>query len=78
MKNNRREIINALNSITQLGLSVVISFLLWIFIASWLRKTFSLGNYVMVFGVIAGAGSAVLSFLKFCRFTFSKEEKDEQ
>ena len=78
MKNNRREIVDALSGITQLGLSVVISFLLWIMIASWVRKTFSLGNYVMVAGVILGAGSAVLSFLKFCRLISTKENKNEK
>lgn len=77
MKNNRKEIINALNSITQLGLSVSISFLLWIFIAKWFQKTFSLGNYIMVFGVIAGTGSAALSFLKFLKLVAGKEHKDE-
>ena len=78
MKNNRREIVDALGSITQLGLSVVISFLLWILIASWVKKTFLLGNYVMVIGIILGAGSAVLSFLKFCNKTISKENNHEQ
>ena len=78
MKNNRKEILNALNSITQLGLSVVISFLLWSIIASWVKKTFLLGDFVMVIGVLLGAGSAGLSFVKFCKLTVSKEKKDEQ
>lgn len=77
MKNNRKEILNALNAITQLGLSVIISFLLWILIAAWVQKTFSLGNFIMVIGVFLGAGSAVLSFIKFCKLTVSKEKKDE-
>ena len=78
MKSNRKEILNALNSITQLGLSVIISFLLWIFIAMWAKKTFHLGNYIMLIGVLLGTGSAVLSFLKFCKLTVSKEKKDEK
>ena len=78
MKNTRKEIITALNSITQLGLSVVISFLLWIMIAAWVKKTFSLGNYIMVTGIIFGTGSAVLSFLKFCKAAGGKENKDEK
>ena len=77
MKNNLREIADALSAISQLGLSVVISFLLWIIIAAWVKKTFSLGNYVMVIGVFLGAGSAVLSFLKFCRLISTKENKSE-
>lgn len=78
MRNTRREIAKALNSITQLGLSVVISFLLWIMIASWLQKTFSLGNYIMIIGILFGTGSAVLSFLKFCQKATGKENKDEK
>ena len=78
MNNNRKEILNALNSITHLGLSVVISFLIWIFIAAWVKKTFSLGNYVMVAGIFLGMGSAVLSFVKFCKMSVLKEKNDEK
>ncbi|MEE0867360.1 MAG: AtpZ/AtpI family protein [Clostridia bacterium] len=62
-----RKMIQALSSITQLGISVVVSFFIWIFIASWLKKTFDLGNAVMVIGIICGAGSGVMSFVNFCR-----------
>lgn len=67
MKKHRREMFLALSNITQLGLNIVISFLLWIMIASWVRKTFHLGNFIMIIGILAGLGSAVLSFMKFCR-----------
>lgn len=60
----RRDLIKALSAFTQLGISVAVSFLLWIFIAAWLRKIFALGNGVMVAGVILGAGSGFLSFVK--------------
>ena len=60
----RREIIKALSAFTQLGLSVAVSFLLWILIAAWLKKTFDMGNGIMVAGVILGAGSGFMSFLK--------------
>lgn len=78
MKNNHKEIFQALNSISQLGLSVVISFLLWIFIAMWIRDKFNLGNFVMVIGVFLGLGSAVLSFIKFCGLISPKEKNDEK
>lgn len=78
MKKNRKELADALGNITQLGLSVAISFLLWILIASWLRDRFSLGNGIMIAGVISGAGSAVLSFVKFCKKAVSKERKHEK
>lgn len=78
MKNNHKEIFQALNSITQLGLSVVISFLIWIFIAMWVKNTFNLGNFVMVIGILLGVGSAVLSFIKFCKLITPKEKEDEK
>ena len=78
MKNNRREIADAIAGITQLGLSVVISFLLWIMIASWLKNTFELGNFIMIAGVFLGLGSAVLSFLKFCKKVSGRENENEK
>jgi len=78
MNNNRKEIFQALNSITQLGLSVVISFLLWIFIAMWIRDKFNLGNFIMIIGIFLGLGSAVLSFVKFCGIISPKEKNDEK
>ncbi len=78
MKNNHKEIFQALNSISQLGLSVVISFLLWIFIAMWIRDKFNLGNFIMIIGILLGLGSAVLSFIKFCGLISPKEKNDEK
>ena len=78
MKNKHKEIFQALNSISQLGLSVVISFLLWIFIARWIRDKFDLGNFVMLIGILLGLGSAVLSFIKFCGLISPKEKNDEK
>jgi len=76
MKDSRKEILDALGAVTQLGLSVVISFLLWIFIASWVQRKFNLGNYVMVIGVFMGIGSAVTTFIKFCQATAERGKKN--
>lgn len=65
-KKSQNEIFTALSYITQLGLSVIISFMIWISIALWARKTFGLGNYVSVIGILLGAGSGTVSFIKFC------------
>lgn len=77
MKKHRREMFLALSNITQLGLNIVISFLIWIMIASWARKTFHLSNFVMVIGILAGVGSAILSFIKFYKEVI-KENKNEK
>ncbi len=73
----RRDLIKALSAFTQLGLSVAVSFLLWILMAMWLRKTFSLGNGVMIAGVILGAGSGFLSFIKYLR-TFKSSDTPKE
>lgn len=78
MKNSRKEILDALGAVTQLGLSVMISFLLWIGIASWIQTKFSLGNYVMIIGVFMGIGSAVTTFIKFCQATAERGKKNEK
>lgn len=78
MKKHNRQIFLALSGITQLGLSVAISFLLWIFIASWVKRVFHLGNFVMLAGIFLGLGSAILSFKKFCKFTSSEARDDEE
>ena len=77
MKKEHKEIFQALNAITQLGLSVIISFLIWIFIAMWVKNKFHLGNFIMIIGILLGLGSAVLSFVKFCGLISPKEKNDQ-
>ena len=80
MKEDKKAIVFALTSITQLGISVVVSFLLWILIAMWVKNTFNLGNFVVVIGILLGAGSAGTSFYKFCKNAgnFSKKENEDE
>ena len=77
MKNSKKQIITALGWITQLGLSVAISLLIWIGIASWVQRKFSLGNYVMIIGILMGVGSAATTFVKFCT-AIGKEDENEK
>ena len=77
MKNNRKALAFALSAITELGISVVVSFLLWILIALWAKNTFSLGNYVMVIGILCGAASAGISFYNFCKKASSISAKED-
>ena len=77
-KDSRKEIFEALSAVTGLGLSVMVSFLIWIGIAYWLQNKFSLGNYVMVIGVLLGIGSGSMTFIKFCSRDLRKGNKDEK
>lgn len=78
MKNPDRKTLLALGAITELGLNIVISFLLWILIASWVKSTFSLGNYVMIIGILLGLGSASLSCIKFYKLVVGEESRNEK
>ncbi len=78
MKNPDRKTLLALGTITEFGLNIVISFLLWILIASWVKSTFSLGNYVMIIGIFLGLGSSILSCIKFYKLVVGKESRNEK
>ena len=77
-KDSRKEIFEALSAITGLGLSVMVSFLIWIGIAYWLRSKFGLGDYVMIIGVLLGIGSGSMTFIKFCTPNRRKGKNDEK
>ena len=77
-KDTKKEIFEALSSITGLGLGVMISFLLWVGIAMWLQNKYSLGDYVMVIGVLMGIGSGCATFMKFCLRDVKRGKKDEK
>ena len=64
---NKKAFALALSGITQLGIRVVLSFLIWIFIALRLKNAFDLGNYIVLIGIILGIGSAGISFYDFCK-----------
>ncbi len=77
-KDSKKEIFEALSAITGLGLSVMISFLLWVGIAYWVQSKFALGDYVMIIGVLLGIGSGSMTFWKFCTRDAKKGKKDEK
>ena len=74
---NKKAFALALSGITQLGISVVVSFILWLLIASWVKNTFNLGNFVMVIGILCGVGSAGISFCNFCIKATNTLKEDE-
>lgn len=64
--------------ITQLGLSLVTPLILLVLLAFWLRKTFSLGNWVVLVGLALGLISMGLTFYRIYRGILkqSKNKKD--
>ncbi len=78
MKKDMRSFAYALSAITQLGLRIAASFLIWIGIAAYLKRRFCLTDKIMLLGIICGMGSAVLSLVHFCRVSVSHCDKKEE
>lgn len=63
--------------LTQLGMSVAVPLGSFILLAVWLRERFSLGNWVLWVGIVAGIGNAVSGLwasLQIMKRISSKEE----
>ena len=58
-------IFNNLVYLTQVGLSIAFPLLLCILGSAWLQRKFGLGGWVVLLGIILGAGGAVSSFRQF-------------
>ena len=65
--------------LTQLGLSVAVPLAGCVWLSTWLRDTFSLGDWVLWVGVVFGAVCALEGFLSSLRVLnrISKEKKDD-
>ena len=79
MKKNKEktEILQGLSSITQLGLSVAVPPILCIFLALWLQKKFSVGDWIVPVCLAVGLISGICSFASFIRTARYKAEKKE-
>ena len=81
-KNKTFEAFKNLSFLTQFGLSVVSPIIIYIWLASWLRDKFSLGDWIMAVGIVLGLFSAFYSGVSFFRYALrqakkSQEEKDD-
>ena len=81
-KNKTFEAFKNLTFITQFGLSVVSPIIIYVWLASWLKSKFLLGDWIMVVGIILGLISAFSSGVSFFRYVLrqaknSQEEDDE-
>lgn len=66
--------------LTQVGLSLATPLVLCIWGAVWLRDRFSLGDWVVLAGIILGLGGAASSFVSFARYVSreaGKPDKDD-
>ena len=71
-KNKNFKLAIAISAITQIGISVIISVFICIYGAAWLRDKFSLGNWIVILGIVLGIGSGILSVFRQVRAFFDK------
>ncbi len=62
---NKNEILKALSSITQVGLTVLSPIAACLIISKLIADKFGLPNYVIVIGVVLGAISGFYSMIKY-------------
>ena len=69
MKKHKKiyQVMVALSTITQLGLSIALPIVVFLFLAGYLRLKFGLGNYVTVMGILLGVGSGIASLFRFMK-----------
>ena len=69
--------LNLIVWLTQLGLSVALPLAGFIFLALWLRTTFSLGNWILWAGIIIGIIAAIDGLLQSLKTLSRLSEKKE-
>lgn len=79
MSNKRRDVMQALSMVTQLGLSIITPILLCLLAAVWLRQRLDLGYWVVIVGVLWGVASGFWNLLRFNRAASRRaQERDEE
>lgn len=69
--------LNLIVWLTQLGLSVALPLAGFIFLALWLRNTFSLGNWILWAGIVIGIIAAIDGLLQSLKTLSRLSEKKE-
>lgn len=64
-KNFRRELSWGLANFTQLGISITLPLVTFIYGAIWLRERFSLGSWILILGIVLGLGTSADCAVKF-------------
>ena len=63
--------------ITQFGLSVIIPIVLCTVGAVWLKDRFSLGEWVVIAGILVGVGSGFCSMYNFYKIVMENKNKKD-
>lgn len=61
---NSYNLAKGLTAFTQIGISTAIPVVFFIWGAAWLQKKFSLGNWILLAGILLGIASGLFTFYK--------------
>ena len=76
---HRKDILQGLSMLTQLGVSVALPPILCIFAGIWIQKKWGIGDWVIVVSLLVGLISGACNFASFIRTAKAKvtEKEDE-
>lgn len=72
------QILKNITFLTQVGLSLAAPLVLCIWGTVWLRDRFSLGDWVVLAGIVLGLGGAASSFISFARYVSREARKPDR
>ncbi len=80
MKKNKsnREAMKYFGMATQVGLNVIVSFGIWIFIGNVIQDFFNLSNWIIIISIIFGLISASYSITSFFKMAIRDAQKGEE
>lgn len=67
-----------LGLVSQLAISMVTPILLMIFVCTWLKNTFGLGDWVIIAGLLLGVGSGLDSVWVYLKKFLQEGQKQQQ
>ena len=67
-----------LTLVSQLAISMVTPVLLMIFVCTWLKNKYSLGNWIIIAGLLLGVGSGLSSVWTFLKSFLREGQRQQQ
>ena len=67
-----------LSLLSQLAISMVTPILLMIFVCTWLKNRFSMGDWIVIAGMLMGVGSGLSSVWVYLKKSIRDAEKQQQ
>ncbi len=70
--------IKYISFLSQFGFSLISPIIIMIFLSTYIRDYFELGNWVVLLGIFLGLGSAFTAAVKFYKYAMKAAEESER